>query len=294
MTSTGQLSLASSPASDPVLLKTRNNATDSSSSEGRQKQETLCCCCCCMNTLLAPLTNVPAWAAFGLAYFAWAAFGFLFGFHWLVVVFCVARRRADRLWGIVYMLCTLLAVAAVAGGGTYCRETSTPCPNGTDMSHMCLFSVQTPTYRRVYIFHFVGLAWLVGAWIVDGLQLWHWVRTGSGCCCASTRQRSVAADTASSPIKSLSEGQGSASGPQPLTLLYSKHPLAGPAYFCILFITTLLVTCTWTLIVTDWTTDLIPAGSPGTSLSTLGGFLVLEIVSCATIAACVLNFMRLC
>ena len=143
------------------------------------------------------------------------------------------------------------------------------------------------------------------------MQLWHWVYFSSGVevtCTAPLPTRSTAPKgavssrrlTTSEDNNSNSDGQAQSrskyvmSKPR-LGLLFSRVPLAGPVYLCILALTTVLVTCTWTLVVTDWTTDDVSYTSTNaTGLPKLGGFLVLEIVCCCAFAACVLNLLRLC
>jgi len=226
-------------------------------------------CCCCLHVSSTPITAVPNWATLLLGYLGWIGFGFLFGFHWLAVAFCAARSRADRLWAVINFACVLIALGMVAGGGAYVRGVPLPCQNGTEMSHHCLFHVQTITYQGVYIFHFVGLAWLATAWVCDGLQLWHWSYFHS-------------------PVPQNDNRLA-------LKLFYSQIPLAGPWYSVVLALITILVSCTWTVFITNWTTDTSGLEERGLmGLTELAGFLFVEILSCAAVTAIILNLMRCC
>ena len=163
----------------------------------------------------------------------------------------------------------IVAILMVGIGGAYVRGANMPCPNGTEMSHQCLFQQQEESYRDVYIFHFVGLAWLVAAWIMDGVQLWHWIWFR---------------------VEYHEEERCDAR----LQLFFSRQYLASPVYSTILALTVVLVTCSWTLIFTDWTTDVIDVATGETGITKLAQFLLLEILSCAAASAVVLNLLRLC
>lgn len=264
----------------------------------------MCCCCCCLATNRRVLTELPSWAIVLLAYLGWFGFGFLFGFHWLVILFCVARRKTDRVWALVYFLCFIVAVGLVAGGGAYVRGANQSCDNGTEMSHHCLFTKQTGLYKRVYILHFVGLAWIVTAWIMDGLQMWHWTFfsyaykernniTGM----ASSFQDSKCADSAGNKAGNNADLKlTKIPNDGGIHLLYSKQYISQPIYLCVLAATVILVTLTWTLFITNWSTD--PSAEQADhnimSIEQLAGWLLLEILLCTALTCIILNLMRLC
>jgi hypothetical protein len=52
---------------------------------------------CCGAVEGEPISPIkPAAARIALAYACWAFFGFIFGFHWLAIAFCVARSGPER------------------------------------------------------------------------------------------------------------------------------------------------------------------------------------------------------
>ena len=74
------------------------------------------------------------------AYAAFALFGFLFGFHWLVVAACCWRRRRDWLTALLHFALYIVMVASVGVGGGWCRSPGNyvNCTGGEDMSSSCL------------------------------------------------------------------------------------------------------------------------------------------------------------
>lgn len=195
------------------------------------------------------------------AYIAWAAFGFVTGLHWAVLLCCVCATRNERFWAGVHLASYYVGLFLTAGGGGYVRgmlfggagpidcglNRTADEPGG--MSRDCLWRVQTADYRGVYIMHFVGLGWCVSHWVADGLQLWHW--------CALD------------PVRN-SEGV--------TVLLFSRQPLFSARYWTFLLALTACVTLTWNTIA--WDTN---------GINVLGFKLLIEIVGICLLAAAVLQ-----
>lgn len=208
-----------------------------------------------MNPILAYALQLTA------VYVAWAGFGFLFGWHWLVLLISISfgRKQAERCWtrqhcvALCYFLLWWVAVLATALGGGYARSgTYDACEGGEDMSRGCLFNEQSTDYVVIYVAHFIGLGWVATMWVFDGVQIPFWV--------------------------------WQASHGQELRLLGSADVrLAGAAYPGILSCTVLLVTLTWTAAL-DWSTD---GGVQALALA-----LFLEIVAAVLIAAAVVHRAR--
>ena len=195
-----------------------------------------------------------------VAYITWAGLGWLFGWHWIVLLVAVSiGRKAEQCWTrescvtLLYFVLWWTALLILAIGGGYVRSNSyTGCKGGEEMSRRCLFAEQPADYVVIYVAHFIGLGWMATMWVFDGLQLPLWV---------------------------LQASRG-----QPLHVLGSDKPLGGPTYTAIVAGTTLVVTLTWTAIV-DWTTD--GGGVQGLALA-----LFLEIVAATLVAAAVLHRAR--
>ena len=193
-------------------------------------------------------------------YVAWAGLGFLFGWHWLVLLIVISiGRKEQRGWtqphctAICYFLVWWIAVLALALGGGYVRSgTYRACEGGEDMSRSCLFREQSTSYVVIYVAHFIGLGWMATMWVFDGVQIPFWV--------------------------------WQASHGQELRLLGSADVrLAGATYPGVLCGTVLLVTLTWTAAL-DWSTD---GGVHALALA-----LFLEIVAAVLVAAAVVHRAR--
>ena len=193
-------------------------------------------------------------------YVAWAGLGFLFGWHWLVLLIVISiGRKEQRCWtqpqctAICYFLVWWIAVLALALGGGYVRSgTYRACEGGEDMSRSCLFREQSTAYIVIYVAHFIGLGWMATMWVFDGVQIPFWV--------------------------------WQASHGQELRLLRSADVrLAGATYPGVLCGTVLLVTLTWTAAL-DWSTD---GGVHALALA-----LFLEIVAAVLVAAAVVHRAR--
>ena len=213
-----------------------------------------CCSPAPMHPLLAYALQLTA------VYVAWAGFGFLFGWHWLVLLISISiGRKEERCWtrqhrvAACYFLLWWVAVLATALGGGYARSgTYDACEGGEDMSRGCLFHEQSADYVVIYVAHFIGLGWVATMWVFDGVQIPFWV--------------------------------WQASHGQELRLLGSADVrLAGAAYPGILCCTVLLVTLTWTAAL-DWSTD---GGVQALALA-----LFLEIVAAVLLAAAVVHRAR--
>ena len=194
-------------------------------------------------------------------YVAWAGLGFLFGWHWLVLLIVISiGRKEQRCWtqphctAICYFLVWWIAVLALALGGGYVRSgTYRACEGGEDMSRSCLFREQSTSYVVIYVAHFIGLGWMATMWVFDGVQIPFWV--------------------------------WQASHGQALRLLGSADVrLAGATYPGVLSCTVLLVKLTWTAAL-DWSTD---GGVHALALA-----LFLEIVAAVLVAAAVVHRARL-
>ena len=193
-------------------------------------------------------------------YVAWAGLGFLFGWHWLVLLIVISiGRKEQRCWtqphctAICYFLVWWIAVLALALGGGYVRSgTYRACEGGEDMSRSCLFREQSTAYVVIYVAHFIGLGWMATMWVFDGVQIPFWV--------------------------------WQASHGQELRLLRSADVrLAGATYPGVLCGTVLLVTLTWTAAL-DWSTE---GGVHALALA-----LFLEIVAAVLVAAAVVHRAR--
>ena len=112
-----------------------------------------------------------------LAYLFWVV-GFIIFVHWLLLTYLSNRYQGTRCINcstLLQFICPLIALAVFAGGGAWSRANSTPCPGGETMSSDCLINVQSTTYQFIYIFHFIGLAYMVIQFILDGIQMWGWI-----------------------------------------------------------------------------------------------------------------------
>jgi len=127
-----------------------------------------------------------------LAYVAWAGLGWLFGWHWIVLIVLVSvGRKREQCWTrescvtLCYFILWWTALLFLGMGGGYVRANdayvrcTTGCVNNTagcEMSRACLFSAQPADYTAIYVAHFIGLGWMAVMWVLDGLQLPFWVR----------------------------------------------------------------------------------------------------------------------
>ena len=193
------------------------------------------------------------------AYLAWAVFGWLFGWHWLVliVVCCCGHKQANGTSPCVpacYFLLFVSALLALGLGGGYARTTPTNvgCMGNETMSRRCLFEEQPADYAIIYVLHFIGLGWMAAMWIADGVQIPSWV--------------------------------AQASRGEPLRVLWSNRPLASATYPLVLFSAVALVTLTWTAMY-DWSTS--------DGLGTLLGIILGEIAAVLLVACVVLHRERL-
>ena len=164
--------------------------------------------------------ELPRPLAFLLVLAAWLLFGFLFGWHWLVLFLVSARSQTERRTCLVHWLVHVAALVITAVGGGWCRSSGTyiPCADNQTMTRICLMETQPLDYRIIYIMHFVSGGALLAMGVLDIVQLPGW-----------TLQRC------------------------PLAALYSPYSLA-PAYGLVLAVATTAVTITWTAIFAwdDW------------------------------------------
>ena len=56
------------------------------------------------------------------AYVAWAAFGFVTGLHWAVLLCCVCATRRERFWAGMHLASYYVAIFMTAGGGGYVSD----------------------------------------------------------------------------------------------------------------------------------------------------------------------------
>ena len=200
-----------------------------------------------MDTANAPLCRVPRVCQWVLAWLGWLAFGFFFGFHWLVIYFTVAQSAADRRRALLHFVSYPVAFLVLGAGGVYVRTgVAVSCGNETgDMGRDCLWELQPLTFQVPYVLHFIGLAWLALAWIYDGVQLPGW----------------LAQDPKRGPIR----------------VCYSAKPLVAPWYPSVLCLGLVLLTLTWTCFVA-WTIN--------SQLTTLATVLLVCIIAVG-LAGCV-------
>ena len=185
---------------------------------------------------------------------AWLAFGFLVGWHWLVIFLLVAQTRADRKAALLHLTSYLLALFLTAGGGAYVRSgNAVSCGNVVgDMGRDCLWDLQGTAYQVVYTLHYIGLAWLALSWVYDGVQLPGWL---------------------------MQSQKG-----ELLRVCYSSHhPLAARWYSIVLCVGLLLLTLTWTVFV-DWTTN--------GGLAVLAAALIVDIVAVGLLSCGCFHFAR--
>lgn len=161
-------------------------------------------------------SSTTRWLALLVSAVAFGLFGFLFGTHWLVLYAMVAKSPAERKACLLHFALIIIALLVTAGGGGYCRTSGTyvRCGSNVTMSRECLFEVQPPIYRTVYVIHFVGGAWILASFVLDGIQLIVWCHH------------------------------------QKLTSLFTDAPLM-PSYAAIVSCAVVAITITWTCIV-DW------------------------------------------
>lgn len=161
-------------------------------------------------------SSTTRWLALLVSAAAFGLFGFIFGTHWLVLYAMVAKSPTERKACLLHFALMIVALLVTAGGGGYCRMSGTyvRCGSNVTMSRVCLFEVQPPIYRTVYIIHFVGGAWILASFVLDGIQLISW-------CCR-----------------------------QELTSLFTDAPLM-PSYAAVVSCAVVGITITWTCIV-DW------------------------------------------
>ena len=192
------------------------------------------------------------------AYAAFALFGFLFGFHWLVVAACCWRRRRDWLTALLHFALYIFMVASVGVGGGWCRSPGNyvNCTGGEDMSSSCLWEEQRQDYQVIYVLHYIALGWLGASWVLDLIQLPSWILQGHA---------NVA-----------------------LTLLFSSRPLA-PWYSTVLAGIVVVITPLWSGIL-PWTTAADPGGA--LSLNSLALILLGVILGLAAVAALLLRSSR--
>lgn len=199
------------------------------------------------------------------SYLAWAGFGWLFGWHWLVLIVVVCCCRKPLVVSVsssgggacvpaLYFLLFVSALLALGLGGGYARTTSrnVGCAGNETMSRRCLFEEQPTDYAVIYVLHFIGLGWMAAMWIADGVQIPSWV--------------------------------AQASRGEPLRCLWSDRPLASATYPLVLLCAVALVTLTWTALY-DWSTS--------DGLGTLLGIILGEIAAVLLVACAVLHWERL-
>ena len=132
-----------------------------------------------------------------LLFAAWACFGFLFGLHWIVLAFASSRfgafrqsesaetskegieKRSDafRLFVRHAIFYTFMTAITAAGGG-WARGDGhyTDCGSNVTMSRECLFNTQTTKYQIIYVIHYISLGTQISHWVLDGTQLYSWMR----------------------------------------------------------------------------------------------------------------------
>ena len=107
-------------------------------------------------------------------------FGFFFAFHWWFLSAKVPQR--EKATPINQALLTVVAFLVTAGGGGWCRYPGhyRGCEGGEEMSRGCVWT-QSVQYQVIYIGHFIGLAYLLSAALLDLPQLRFWGRaSGAG------------------------------------------------------------------------------------------------------------------
>ena len=193
------------------------------------------------------------------AYAAFALFGFLFGFHWLVVAACSWRRRRDWLTALLHFALYIVMIAGVGVGGGRCRTPGNyiNCTGGEDMSSSCLWEEQRQDYQVIYVLHYVALGWLGASWVLDLIQLPSWIL------------------------------QGHANVALPAALL---EPAAGAVWYStVLAGVVVVITPLWSAIL-PWTTAADPGGA--LSLNSLALILLGVILGVAALVALLLRSSR--
>jgi len=180
-----------------------------------------------MSSAAPKLVTRPQAGALGmlLVVIAWAAFGFLFGTHWLLLLAVRATTKAERLVCLGHFLSYIVALVILGGGGYWVRTSGTyvGCAGNISMSQRCMWEEQTSTYTAIYVMHFVGGCWLWAHWMLDTLQLPHWLLTGGV-----------------------------------MRTFYSRVPLTRCAYTFVLVLTLVLLCLTWMVIVPWSSSDGVP------------------------------------
>eukprot|EP00040_Diaphanoeca_grandis_P024928 m.137743 g.137743 ORF g.137743 m.137743 type:complete len:269 (+) comp29941_c0_seq1:269-1075(+) len=172
---------------------------------------------------------------------AYAALGFITGFHWFVLKSYTTRvsRGADpyvaireptkqstcNRWSHVLHSGSYWGAALVLGlGGGWARSgTYTRCFGNETMSHACLYTEQTMAYQIIYSLHFMGLSWMICHWIVDGLNL----PTILIQICFSAKP----------------------------TILYGRSDIASGYHWVLCVVTSAIVVLSWTVLVPAWSTS---------------------------------------
>ena len=111
-----------------------------------------------------------------IAYTLWICMGWLFGFHWILLANLVKSNKKERYFSI-FMFFLYIASAGLLSLGAWCRNSGryVKCPKGEEMSRSCLWNTQNVDYIIIYILHYIGLAFLFSAWLLDALQLPSWI-----------------------------------------------------------------------------------------------------------------------
>ena len=164
----------------------------------------------------------------------------------------------SKRWILPHVISYWIGAAIIAVGGSWCRSYNDfiPCPNNETMSIECLLHVQSDAYRGVYIMHYIGLAWNMSHWLLDGMQIASWVlsrKAADGARCARC------------------------------SLLYSPFHARSPVYFGIVLICVVITSITWVFIF-KWSTN--------DGLSALAALLVAEITLTGLISAGLLRVAR--
>ncbi|CAE8612196.1 unnamed protein product [Polarella glacialis] len=107
-------------------------------------------------------------------FLCWAALGFLHGGHWLLLG-CALKEPGQRRLAWAHFASYWLGILMVAVGGSWVQSgTYIACNGGEDMSRTCLWTQQRENYKAIYTLHYIGLAWIVAHWVMDGFHLIPW------------------------------------------------------------------------------------------------------------------------
>ena len=109
-----------------------------------------------------------------IAYIMWITLGWIFGIHWIVLI--AITKNKERYFSIIMFL-LYLGSAGLLSLGSWCRNSGryVKCPDGEEMSRLCLWNSQNADYIIIYILHYIGLAFLFSAWLLDCVQLYSWI-----------------------------------------------------------------------------------------------------------------------